>query len=176
MTDHINNVERKLIDNLRHGKYRTVDGIDSGSAWTSGSVEVYGQFPETVDIKYPCVVLELRANGTEEQFYGQSITSGASVPAIGELYGVGFDVWCAVDIESSVTVDATPYKQRRLMNYLMLNTANIVMDCDFGDTSTTPYTEVVDRHYTGFRDIGYNPDTEVWFARASLLITFKNAR
>ena len=172
MVDHINTVERKLIDNLRHGKYTTVAGIDSGSAWASGSVEVFGQFPETQDVKYPCVVIELRANGTEEQFYGQKITSGSSVAAIGELYGVGFDLWCAVDVNSSLTVDGTPYKQRRLMNYIMLNTANVVMDCDF----TSSDTEVVDRHYTGFRDVGYNPDTEIWFARSSLVITFKNSR
>jgi len=238
MIDHINAVERKLIDNLRNGSYTTVDGIDSGSAWTSGNIAVFGQFPETEDITYPCIVVEMTANGTETQMMGQAMTSGNSVPAIGELYGVGFNIYCIVADDNALTVEisdsscvvtaddktvtigntgqvtkggtvsgsgiqagstvasitnattfelsatgtasasdvtltfSAPYKQRRLINYVMNNTANVLMDCDFSNTNT----EIIDRHYTGFTDIGYNPELEVWIARTSMVVTFKNTR
>ena len=54
----------------------------------------------------------------------------------------------------------------------MLATANIVMDADFTSTDT----EVEERHYTGFQDMGYNPDLEIWAAMASMIVTFKNDR
>jgi len=46
------------------------------------------------------------------------------------------------------------------------------MDCDFSATNT----EVVQRNYTGFQDIGYNSDLEVWAATANMIIVFKNNR
>ena len=46
------------------------------------------------------------------------------------------------------------------------------MDCDFSGTDT----EVVERHYTGFQDMGYNPDLEVWAAVCSMIIVFANDR
>ena len=60
---------------------------------------------------------------------------------------------------------------------MMLNTANVLMDCDFdsansdGDTAT-----VVERHYTGFRNISWDPDLEVWFAQTGMIIVFLNTR
>jgi hypothetical protein len=164
-TDHLNVVERKLIDNLRTGTY------SGGTAWSSGDVTVFGQFPETEDLKYPCIVLQMLANGIETQFMGQSITSGSS-NVTGELYGVGFNLHCAVDKDSSITVGGTPYKQRRLLNYLMLNCANVLMDCDF----TTTDTEVTQRLYTGFRNIGYEAMLEVWACVTGMVVVFKNTR
>ena len=166
-TDHLNIVERKLIDNLRTGTY------SGGTAWSSGDVTVFGQFPETEDLKYPCIVIQMLANGIEEQFMGQTVTSGSS-NVRGELYGVGFNLHCAVDKESSITVGGTPYKQRRLLNYLMLNGANVLIDCDFIGASSP--TEVVERHFSGFREVGYNPSLETWVSVASLVIIFKNTR
>jgi len=164
-TDHLNIIERKLIDNLRTGTY------SGGTAWSSGDVTVFGQFPETEDIKYPCIIVQMLANGIEEQFMGQAVSSGSST-VVGELYGIGFNMNIAVDKESSITVDGTPYKQRRLLNYLMINCANVLMDCDFTSTDT----EVVQRLYTGFRNVGYEPMLEVWAAMTGMILIFKNTR
>ena len=60
--DHLNVIERALIDTLRN---------PSSSPWSSGDVTVFGQFPETEDIKYPCIIVEHVANGIETQFIGQ---------------------------------------------------------------------------------------------------------
>jgi len=70
------------------------------------------------------------------------------------------------------TGGSTKYKQRRLINYLMLNSANILMDTDFSTTDT----EVDERHFSGFKDIGYDPKLEHWVAVASMVIVFKNTR
>jgi hypothetical protein len=115
----------------------------------------------------------MNANGLETQFMGQNITFGGSdTAAKGELYGVAFKIHIAVDRASTITVSGEPYKERRLLNYLMLNCANVLMDCDFSATNT----EVVQRNYTGFQDIGYNSDLEVWAATANMIIVFKNNR
>ena len=84
--DHLNNIERALIDNLRTGKYNTTGGIGSGSGWSSSDVTVFGQFPTTDENKYPCIITEMKANGIETQFMGQQLTSGsANGIALGEL-------------------------------------------------------------------------------------------
>tara|TARA_R100001443_G_scaffold101909_1_gene109864 strand:- start:73 stop:591 length:519 start_codon:yes stop_codon:yes gene_type:complete len=169
--DHLNIVERKLIDNLRTGTYNTTGG--TSTAWSSSDVTVFGQFPSTTDVKYPAIVTEMSANGLETQFMGQKLTFGASnTEAVGELYGVAFRINIAVDRASSITVSGEPYKERRLLNYLMLNCANVLMDTDFSSTNT----DVVQRNYTGFQDIGYNPDLEIWAATANMIIVFKNNR
>jgi len=164
-TDHLNIIERKLIDNLRTGTY------SGGTAWSSGDVTVFGQFPDTEDVKYPCVIIQMLANGIEQQFMGQKVTSGSST-ATGEIYGVGFNLHVAVDKDSSITVGGTPYKQRRLLNYLMLNCANVLMDCDFSSTDT----DVLQHLYTGFRNVGYDNRLEVWAAVTGMVLTFKNTR
>ena len=171
MPDHLNIIERKLIDNLRTGTYNITGG--TATAWSSSDVTVYGQFPTTDEIKYPAIVTELRANGIEQQFMDQKLTYGASnTVGIGELYGVAFNIQIAVDRASTITVSGEPYKERRLLNYIMLNCANVLMDCDFNTTDT----EVVERHFAGFRNIGYNPNLEVWAAEANMIVVFKNYR
>ena len=169
--DHLNIVERKLIDNLRTGTYNTTGG--TSTAWSSSDVTVFGQFPSTTDVKYPAIVTEMSANGLETQFMGQKLTFGASnTEAVGELYGVAFRINIAVDRASTITVSGEPYKERRLLNYLMLNSANVLMDVDYSSTTT----EVVERHFSGFTDIGYNPDLEIWAGMATLVLIFKNNR
>jgi len=174
--DHLNVIERSLIDTMRN---------PPAAPWPSGSVSVFGQFPETSDIKYPCIIVEHVANGIETQFVGQKTTfgSGSSLSSKdGELYGVGFDIWVACDKESELSVipppgtgSAVKYKQRRLLNYMQLQVANLLMDLDF--ETLTPYmTEVTERHFQGFRNISYNSNLETWSARTSMLITFKNYR
>ena len=169
--DHLNIVERKLIDNLRAGTYNTAAG--TSTAWSAADVTVFGQFPSTDETKYPAIITEMSANGIEEQYFGQNLTFGGSETAAkGELYGVGFKIHLLVDRDSSITIDGEPYKERRLLNYLMLNSANVLMDVDYSATTT----EVVERHFTGFTDIGYNPDLEIWAAMATMVIVFKNNR
>jgi len=169
--DHLNIVERKLIDNLRTGTYNTAAG--TSTAWSASDVTVFGQFPSTTEVQYPAIVSEMNANGIETQFMGQNLTFGASdTDAKGELYGVAFKIHIAVDRASTITVGGQPYKERRLLNYLMLNCANVLMDCDFSTTTT----EVEQRNYTGFQDIGYNPELEIWAATANMIIVFKNNR
>ena len=236
-TDHINEIERRVIDNLRSGTYSTTGGVDSGSSWSAGDIKVFGQFPEAEDLSYPCIIVEQVANGVEEQFMGQRVTSGSSIE-IGELYGVGHNLHLACDISSAMTVSwnnntvdttntsttanmddtallsigatvsgtgietgstvasitnsttfvlsaaatgsetnttatfSSSSKQRRLLNYLMLSAANVLMDCDFSNTQV----DIVQRHYTGFRNVGYDPQLEVWFARTSVIIVFLNTR
>ena len=173
MPDHLNVIERKLIDNLRDGTYNTTAGIGSGSAWDTTDVTVFGQFPSTDRIKYPCIITEMISNGIQEEFMAQKLTYGSSdTEAIGELYGVGFRIHIAVDRESSITVDSEPYKERRLINYLMLNCANVITDTLF-DSATT---EVTQRIFSGFQDVGYNSKMEVWAAVATMIIVFKNNR
>jgi len=49
------------------------------------------------------------------------------------------------------------------------------MDVDF--ETLTPYlTEVTERHFQGFKNLTYDPTLEVWAARTSLLVNFKNYR
>ena len=49
--DHLNIVERKLIDNLRSGTYNTTAG--TSTAWSSSDVTVFGQFP-ILKTSWPC--------------------------------------------------------------------------------------------------------------------------
>ena len=185
--DHLNNIERALIDKLRLGTYRTA--TSTATAWSNGDVTVYGQYPTTDDVNYPSIITEMVANGMEQQFMGQKLTNNAGTDARGELYGVGFNIHIMVDSESSITVTNTtsggdvaqPYRQRRLLNYLMLNCANILMDLDFsnitkGATGTPAATEVDQRMFSGFRDLAYNPDLDLWMATASMVVVFKNSR
>ena len=62
--DHLNIVERKLIDNLRTGTYNTAAG--TSTAWSAADVTVFGQFPSTDETKYPAIITEMSANGIEE--------------------------------------------------------------------------------------------------------------
>ena len=171
--DHLNNIERRLIDNLRTGTHK------GGTAWSSGDVSVFGEFPEPEDIKYPCIVLSQRSSGLEEQFMGQAITitvSGATTESYGELFGASYDCSVMVDKESAMTPagQTDVYKQRRLLNYIMLNTANIFMDSSFGDDAVG--TEVEQHIFTGFRDVGYSNTMEIWGAATGFIMTFKNSR
>jgi hypothetical protein len=169
MADHLNNIERALIDDLRN------KDEDGDHPWGLGEVTVFGQFPETEDVKYPCIVVEMVANGIEEQFLGQSVSTASEENVTGEIYGIAFNIHCACDINSTLsTGDGAGFKQRRLINYLMLNVANILMDCNF--IGATPSTEVTQRYHTGFREVSYNPDLETWAATTGMVVVFVNSR
>jgi len=171
MPDHLNVIERALIDSLRTGTYKTATGTDT--AWTASEVTVFGQFPMPEDVRYPCIIVQQVANGMEEQMMGQKMTFGGT-DKHGEIYGVGFNIFLSVDANSVITVDGTGYKERRLLNYLMLNVANVLMDCELQGSPNT--TEVIERHHSGFTDIGYSPTSETWTSMTSMFISFKNDR
>ena len=167
--DHLNYIERTLINNLRSGSYKSGYDGDTQWAWTSGSVKVFGQFPEPEEAQYPCIVVEMIANGIEEQFLGMGMTNDKR----GELYGVAFQIHVIVDSESTLdNGTGTGYKQRRLINYLMNNVANIVMDATFDYSDT----EVTSRYHTGFKEIGYDPTLELFAASTGMIVVFKNDR
>ena len=186
--DHLNNIERALIDKLRSGTYNTRTGTDT--AWSDTDVTVYGQFPTTDDVSYPAIITEMVANGMEQQFMGQRLTNNDGNASHGELYGVGFNIHIMVDRDSSIDVTNTiagpsdvtqPYRERRLLNYIMLNCANILMDLDFatitkGAVGTPAATEIDQRMFSGFKDLAYNPELDLWMATASLVVVFKNSR
>ena len=85
MADFINTIERAIIDQLR----------TDFSGFT-----VYGQYPEAIDVSYPCIIVEQLANGSDTQFYGQNATFGGS-DKTGEIYGLAFRFHVIVDKTSS---------------------------------------------------------------------------
>ena len=162
MADFINTIERAIIDQLR----------TDFSGFT-----VYGQYPSQVDVSYPCIVVEQLANGADTQFYGQNTTFGGA-DKTGEIYGLGFRFSIMVDKASSKSVapdgggSAEVYKQRRLLNWAMLNIANTLMDITFDATKV----QVIDRRFNGFSDVGYIPDLELWGSTATMAVSFENYR
>jgi hypothetical protein len=54
----------------------------------------------------------------------------------------------------------------------MINCANVLMDCDFTATDT----EITQRMYTGFRNVGYEPALEIWAAVTGMVVVFLNTR
>lgn len=162
MADFINTIERAIIDQLR----------TDFSGFT-----VYGQYPSQVDVTYPCIVVEQIANGADTQFYGQNTTFGGSEKT-GEVYGLGFRFHLIVDKASSKSISpdgggsAEVYKQRRLLNWAMLNVANTLMDITFDATKV----QVIERRFNGFSEVGYEPQLELWGSTATMMVTFENFR
>ena len=65
-------------------------------------------------------------SGIQEKFMGEKVTFGSSnTGSRGEIYGVIYVVHLIVDKDSQINVENSGtvegYKQRRLLNYLMLN-------------------------------------------------------
>ena len=161
--DFINDIERAIIDQLRT---------------TFTDIHVYGQYPEAIDIQYPAIISEITSSGMFDKFMGEDVTFGNEVK-VGELVGIIFTYHIVINKDSELNVaqgtdpeSYVVYKGRRLLNYLMLNVANVLMDCDF----TSEGTEVVSRYHTGFRDMGYDSDLELWGATTGMIIVFKNTR
>jgi hypothetical protein len=155
--DFINIIEREIIDQLRD---------------TFDTAHVFGQFPEAVDVSYPAIIIQLVASGADEQFMGRQVTFGPDdTEATGEVYGMVLHIHLIVDGESVISVDGTGYKQRRLLNYLMLNVANTVSDMTFPST-----VEILERHLRAWSEIGYIPALELWGASAVYSVSFKNWR
>jgi len=184
--DYLNVIERKIIDELRI----FFNGID-GSA-TNPKVYVTGQFPEPENLKFPSVVVQQIGSGHEEQFIGGSVTMGGS-SYVGEILGVGFLIHILVDKEAEIDVGTAPqgsskYRQRRLLNWMMLNIANVLNDIDWATEVTSQpaglsynpnydaSVDVQERHLQAWRDVGYSTSMQWWGASAQFMLTFLNYR
>ena len=159
--DFINIIERSLIDELR-AKFP--------------NCSVYGQYPEAVNATWPAIILEMVGSGTEQKFMGEKVTFGSSnTSSTGEIYGVVYVVHLVIDKDSQINVDNSGtiegYKQRRLLNYLMLNVANSLQDMDFPDT-----VQITERHLQSWANVGFASDLELLGATATLGVLFENYR
>ena len=183
--DYLNVIERKIIDELRIF-FNTVN-----SSANDGKVYVSGQFPEPEELKFPSVVVQQIGSGFEEQFFGKKVTFGSD-SYDGEIYGVGYLIHIFIDKESELDVGTTPqgsskYRQRRLLNWMMLNISNTINDINWAsamsshanlsyDPNYDASVEVLERHLQAWRDVGYNPQFQWWGASAQMMIVFKNYR
>ena len=168
--DYLNIVERALMTGIS-------DRLNTATA-TDQDVYVYGQFPETEELKFPAVVVQLVASGFAEKYFGDQVTFGSDTStASGEVYGTTYLVHLFVDSETSITVtgSSVPYKQRRLVNWLMLNIANSVMEIDWS-TYEEEELEILERHLAQWRDIGFMPQSQWYGATAEFELYFLNKR
>jgi hypothetical protein len=162
---------------------------DKLNAAVTGDIHVFGQFPETEEMKFPAIVVQLVSSGFEEKYFGEDITFGSSsnttISGKGEVYGVAFLIHIFVDKETEITVtsnrnkdgveETTVYKQRRLINWLMLNVANAIMEIDW-DAYEEDELEVLERHLAQWRDIGFLPTAQWHGATAEFALYFLNLR
>ena len=184
--DYLNVIERKLVDELRI-YFNTVDGSAANP-----KVYVSGQFPETEELTFPSVIVQQIGSGFEEVFVGEKVTFGGNEYS-GEIYGVGFLIHILVDKEAELDVGTSPqgstkYRQRRLLNWMMLNIANVLNDIDWktqvmsspaGLSYNPQYDASVDiqeRHLQAWRDVGFTPLMQWWGASAQFMLTFLNYR
>jgi hypothetical protein len=185
--DYLNVIERKIIDELRI----FFNGIDGTP--TKPKVFVSGQFPEPEDISFPSVILQQIGSGHEQQFIGGNVTMGSS-SYVGEILGVGYLIHILIDKESELDVGTSPqpaastkYRQRRLLNWMMLNISNVINDINWASPMTShdnlsydpnfdASVEVLERHLQAWRDVGFNSQFHWWGASAQMMIVFKNYR
>tara|TARA_R100000458_G_C8159267_1_gene163977 strand:- start:167 stop:670 length:504 start_codon:yes stop_codon:yes gene_type:complete len=164
--DYLNVIERALM----------VGVSDKINAAVTNDIHVYGQFPETEELKFPAIVVQQISSGFEEKFHGEKITFGSdSTTSSGEVYGMSFLFHLILDKETTVAISGTDYKQRRLLNWLMLNIANSVMEIDWG-VYEEEELEILERHLASWRDIGFIQEVEWYGATAEFEIYFLNKR
>ena len=183
--DYLNVIERKIIDELRIFFNTVGTGND-------GKVNVVGQFPEVEELKFPSVVIQQVGSGLEEKFLGEQVEM-LGTQYSGELLGVGFLIHIIIDKEAELDVGTTPqgsskYRQRRLLNWMMLNIANVINDIDWSATmmsspaglSYNPQydasVEVHSKNLQAWRDVGFSPIMQWWGASAQFVLTFLNYR
>tara|TARA_R110002020_G_C16133409_1_gene761316 strand:- start:436 stop:939 length:504 start_codon:yes stop_codon:yes gene_type:complete len=164
--DYLNIIERALMMGLS-------DKINTS---VTEDIYVHGQFPQTEDIKFPSIIVQQVSSGFEEKFHGEKITFGSdSTTSSGEIYGMGFLVHILVDKETEVTISGEVYKQRRLVNWLMLNIANTIMEIDWS-VYEEEELQILERHLESWRDIGYIEAVQWYGATADFDIYFLNKR
>jgi len=166
--DYLNVIERALMMGIS-------DKINNDTA-ANNDVYVYGEFPETEDLKLPAVIVQMIGSGFEEQFFGQEVTFGASgASGTGEVYGVQYLVHIICGRDTAITVGSDVYKQRKLLNWMMLNIANYVADIDW-TIYEEEELEILERHLDSWRDIGFLDNLQWYGATAQFTLYFKNYR
>ena len=187
-SDYLNVIERKIIDELR------IFFNTHHSSANNDVVKVYGQFPEPEELKFPSVVIEQVGSGFEQKMMGEKVTFGGTTYT-GELYGVAFVINILIDKDTEYNIGTSPqgttnakYKQRRLLNWMMLNIANTITSIDWATAvSSVPAglsynprydasVEVVESHLRAWRDVGYLPAFQWYGATAEFSLIFKNYR
>ncbi len=171
--DYLNVIERALMMGIS-------DNINTLTE-SGEDIHVFGEFPEVEELKFPAIIIQHTGSGFEEQLMGQGISLGSST-GTGEIYGVSYAVHLIVDKESVIQVVSGAssasnvyYKQRRLLNWLMLNVSNAVADLDW-DTYEEEDTQIIERHLQNWQNIGFIPDLQWYGATADFLLTFSNFR
>ena len=171
--DFLNVIERALMMGISDSINRLTESGEN--------IHVFGEFPEVEELKFPAIVVEHTGSGFEEQFMGQNVTLGSS-SGTGEIYGASYMIHLICEKESQIQVKSTAssasdvyYKQRRLLNWMMLNVANSVMDINF-DTYEEEDTQIIERHLNSWQNIGFIPELQWYGASAQFMLTFTNIR
>ncbi len=164
--DFLNVIERAMLMGLS-------DKINTATA-TGEDVYFYGEFPETEEIKFPAVIIQQVASGFQQQMLGQSMTMGGG-KGKGEMYGIAYNIHIICEKDTEITIGGDVYKQRRLLNWIMLNVANEMTDLDF-DEYQEETVEVIERRLLSWRDIGFMPEFQWYGASCDYTMTFKNYR
>ena len=164
--DYLNIIERALMMGVS----------DKINAAVTGDIYIHGQFPETEDVKFPSVIIQQTSSGFEEKYFGEKVTFGSdSTSSSGEAYGMSFLIHIIVDKDTEVTIGSDSYKQRRLVNWLMLNIANAIMEIEWTDYQEEEL-QILERHLQQWRDIGYVETVQWYGATAEFQIYFLNKR
>ena len=66
--DFLNVIERALMMGVS----------DTINTAVTGDVHVYGEFPETEDLKFPAIIVQHVGSGFEQQMMGQQMTLGGA--------------------------------------------------------------------------------------------------
>ena len=164
--DFLNVIERALLMGVS-------DKINAATA-TGSDIYFYGEFPEAEEVKFPAVVIQQVASGFTEQMMGQSMTFGGA-SGTGELYGISYNIHIICERKSEITIGGVVYKQRKLLNWIMLNVANEITDLDFS-VYQEENMEVLERRLLAWRDIGYMPEFQWYGASCDYNLVFKNYR
>jgi hypothetical protein len=166
--DFLNVIERAMLMGLS-------DKINTATA-DDNDVYFYGEFPEAEEVKFPAVIIQQVASGFQEKVMGETMTLGSSTGK-GEMYGIAYNIHIIIerDTEVIVTGNSEPYKQRRLLNWVMLNVANEMQDLDFSDYQEEEM-EITHRRLLSWRDIGFMPEFQWYGASCDYTLTFKNYR
>jgi len=164
--DYLNIIERALMMGVS-------DRINTD---VTGDIHVYGHFPKTEEVKFPAIIVQLISSGFDEQFFGQDVTFGNSSSAgTGEIYGSAYTVHILIDEDTEITIGGNVYKQRKLLNWMMLNIANYIVDIDW-DVYEEEELEILERRLDAWRDVGYLDQFQWYGASANFVIHFKNYR
>jgi hypothetical protein len=163
--DYINIIERELIKQLR----TNYDGC-----------HVFPQYPDAVDVAYPALIMELTSSGLFDRFMGEKLTFDG-VTKTGELVGLMYIVHLIVDKDAQMSISsgddaAEPFKQRRLLNFLMLGVANTFTDMGNAGSEWPGTVEVTQQELSNWTDIAYDAEMELWGGSAVYLLVFKNYR